>query len=85
MQHTRFRARQVRDRMLERASDALLRYAEEVGGMEHCDAEVVGEHFNVLSRILEADEHDAAGAARLVRGLESLIRRKRAARAAVAA
>ncbi|MBC7167322.1 response regulator [Phenylobacterium sp.] len=85
MQHTRFRARQVRDRMLERASDALLRYAEEVGGMEHCDAEVVSEHFNVLSRILEADEHDAAGAARLVRGLESLIRRKRAARAAVAA
>ncbi|MDP3381874.1 MAG: response regulator [Phenylobacterium sp.] len=85
MQHTRFRARQVRDRMLERATDDLLAYAAEVGGMEHCEAEVVEAHLNVLGQILEGDDHDAVGAAKLVRGLEALIRRKRAARQILAA
>lgn len=85
MQHTRFRARQVRDKMLERASDALLSYASEVGGMEHCEADVVDAHLTVLGQILDADEHDAVGAAKRVRGLEALIRRKRAARQALAA
>lgn len=85
MQHTRFRARQVRDKMLERATDDLLAYAAEVGGMEHCEAEVVEAHLNVLGQILEGDDHDAVGAAKLVRGLEALIRRKRAARQILAA
>ncbi|WP_333585777.1 response regulator [Phenylobacterium sp.] len=79
MQHTRFRAKQVRDKMLDRASSALLAYAAEVGGMEHCDSELVEAHLDVLSQILEADEADAMGAAKRVRGLEALIRRKRAA------
>ncbi|OYW93743.1 MAG: hypothetical protein B7Z13_06435 [Caulobacterales bacterium 32-67-6] len=85
MQHTRFRARQVRDRMLERATDVLLAYATEVGGMQHCEADVVEAHLSVLGQILEGDDHDAVGAAKLVRGLEALIRRKRAARQAIAA
>ncbi|MDO8900173.1 MAG: response regulator [Phenylobacterium sp.] len=85
MQHTRFRARQVRDRMLERATDALLSYASKVGGMEHCEADVVEAHLTVLGQILEGDDHDAIGAAKLVRGLEAMIRRKRAGREAVAA
>ncbi|MDP2212893.1 response regulator [Phenylobacterium sp.] len=85
MQHTRFRARQVRDRMLERATDALLSYASEVGGMERCEADVVEAHLTVLGQILEGDDHDAIGAAKLVRGLEAMIRRKRAGREAVAA
>ncbi|MCG9915126.1 MAG: response regulator [Phenylobacterium sp.] len=85
MQHTRFRARQVRDRMLERATDALLVYAEEVGGMEQCEPDVVEAHLTVLGQILEGDDHDAVGAAKLVRGLEALIRRKRAARQILAA
>jgi CheY-like chemotaxis protein len=85
MQHTRFRARQVRDRMLERATDDLLAYAAEVGGMEHCEADVVEAHLSVLGKILEGDDHDAVGAAKLVRGLEALIRRKRAARQILAA
>ena len=85
MQHTRFRARQVRDRMLERATDALLAYAADLGGMEHCDSEVVEAHFQVLSEIIEGDEADAIGAAKRVRGLERLIRRKRTEQTAQAA
>ncbi len=85
MQHTRFRARQVRDRMLERATNDLLVYADDVGGMEHCEAEVVEAHLAVLGQILEGDDHDAVGAAKLVRGLQALIRRKRAARQMLAA
>ncbi|MDP1873217.1 response regulator [Phenylobacterium sp.] len=85
MQHTRFRARQVRDRMLERATDDLLAYAAEVGGMEHCESDIVEAHLSVLGQILEGDDHDAVGAAKQVRGLEALIRRKRAARQILAA
>lgn len=80
MEHTRFRAKQVRDEMIARASDSLMSYVDQMGGAEHCDASVVDVHFEAISTILGTDETDVEASQMVVDHLESVVRRKTAGR-----
>lgn len=82
MQHTSFRARQVRDAMVEKASRLVTAYADGMGGPQHCDAEIMDLHFEAIRALLALDPEDAARAAQVVAGLEEAVRRKIAGRAA---
>lgn len=48
MQHTHFRARQVRDAALEKATDALIGYVEAMGGPDAADPRIIEAHFNAV-------------------------------------
>jgi CheY-like chemotaxis protein len=80
MQHTRFRAMQVRDSMIVRASDSLLTYVDLMGGPELCDASVVDVHFDAIATILTHSEMDAEASLGVVDHLEGVVRRKTAVR-----
>jgi CheY-like chemotaxis protein len=83
MQHTRFRARQVRDIAVERASGLLADYVEAAGGAPHrCEAAVLTLHFEAIRTLLASPERDEARAAALVDRLEATVRRRIGQRAA---
>lgn len=70
MQHTTFRARQLGDRAVERASESLLTYVNAMGTADACDAAVFEQHFEVMAVLLGPSRPDAATAARMVDDLE---------------
>lgn len=82
MQHTRHRARQVRDAMVERVSQLLLDYADAMGGAEACDPAVLEIHFDAIRTLLAAPETDVALANRVMADLEKAVQKKIRARAA---
>lgn len=52
MQHTRFRARQVRDQSIEQACEPLIDYVEAMGGPDASDPAIVEAHFIALRDLL---------------------------------
>jgi CheY-like chemotaxis protein len=82
MQHTSFRARQVRDAMVHQASVLLMEYVDAMGGPEHCDPEVLDVHFRAMSRLLELPPESAEEASGLVVQLTAAVKQKIARRRA---
>jgi CheY-like chemotaxis protein len=84
MQHTSFRARQVRDDMVDRASTLLMQYVDAMGGPEHCEAAVLDLHFKAISTLLATPEGDVDRASELVSHLNTVVKQKAARRAKAA-
>jgi CheY-like chemotaxis protein len=84
MQHTRHRARQVRDEVVEAVSQSLLDYADAMGGAEACDPAVLEIHFDAVRTLLAAPETDVALAHKILRDLKTAVQKKiaKSARAA---
>jgi CheY-like chemotaxis protein len=85
MQHTSFRARQVRDAMVHRASTLLMEYVDAMGGPENCEAGVLDVHFRAMSQLLELEPEQAEDAANIVAHLSAVVQakaRKKARKAA---
>ncbi|MDO8379707.1 response regulator [Phenylobacterium sp.] len=80
MQHTSFRARQVRDKTVERASQSMITYVDAMGGPDACDPAVIEIHFDAIRNLLSQTEMDPAEADRIGRNLEAVVARKRARR-----
>ena len=76
MQHTSFRARQVRDAMIDRASNLLMEYVDAMGGAERCEASVLDAHFKAIGALLETNQEDHREAARLVSHLSAVVKQK---------
>jgi len=76
MQHTRFRARQVRDDTIEQVSQLLLDYADAMGGAEACDPAVLEIHFDAVRTLLAGPETDLALARQVLADLNLAVRRK---------
>jgi len=81
MQHTSFRARQVRDAMVARASALLMEYVDAMGGHEHCEPEVLQVHFDAIGQLIVA-EPGATAAEDVVAQLDAVVRQKIARRRA---
>jgi response regulator RpfG family c-di-GMP phosphodiesterase len=84
LQHTRFRARQVRDATVEQVSQQLLDYADAMGGPDRCDPAVLEIHFDAVRELLARPDSDHVLAERVLRDLDVAILKKmaRGARAA---
>lgn len=76
MQHTSFRARQVRDAMVERASNLLIEYVDALGGPDQCDPKVLDIHFKAIGTILETPPEESKEAAKLVSHLSAVVKQK---------
>ena len=76
MQHTSFRARQVRDAMVERASQLLIDYVDAMGGPESCDPDVLDVHFKSMGQLLEIPPEKSKEAAKLVSHLAAVVKHK---------
>jgi CheY-like chemotaxis protein len=84
MQHTSFRARQVRDESVQKASALLMEYVDAAGGHEHCDPEVLDVHFQAIGKLLATGPDDADETARVTAELETMVRQRIARRHAAA-
>lgn len=73
MQHTTFRARQVRDRAVERSSESMLAYVNAMGGAETCDAAVIDAHFEAMNQLLSTEGMDEITATRIADNLERMV------------
>lgn len=76
MQHTRFRAQQVRDEAVAQVSQLLIDYTEAMGGPERCDPDVLEIHFDALATLLAASETDAFLASRVLEELDAAVQMK---------
>jgi CheY-like chemotaxis protein len=76
MQHTRHRARQVRDDTIEQVSQLLIDYADAMGGAEACDPAVLEIHFDAVRTLLAGAETDVALARQVLADLKLAVRRK---------
>lgn len=76
MQHTSFRARQVRDSLVDRASRLLMDYVDSMGGAEACDPKVLDIHFHAIGNLLETAPEDADEGAKLVSHLAAVVKQK---------
>jgi len=84
MQHTSFRARQVRDSMVARASALLMEYADAMGGHEHCEVGVLEVHFSAIAKLLVIEPAQVAEGEEVVSQLDRVVRQKIARRRAAA-
>lgn len=82
MQHTSFRARQVRDSMIHRAAALLMQYVEAMGGHEQCESDVLEVHFQTIAQLLGTTAEQAERAAGAIDQLESLVLQRIARRKA---
>lgn len=83
MEHTRFRARQVRDDMVEQVAQLLLDYADARGGPEACDPAVLEIHLDAIHTLLAAPGTDVALAEKVMSNLRLAVQKKmKTARAA---
>ena len=75
MNHTTFRARQIRDKTIERASESMIAYVDAMGGPDACDPAVIEVHFNAIRNLLAVPQ---AGLARerVERHLETSVLRR---------
>ena len=76
MQHTSFRARQVRDSMVQRASAILMDYVDAMGGPENCESAVLDVHFSAISQLLDLEPEQADDAAKIVAHLGAVVKAK---------
>jgi CheY-like chemotaxis protein len=76
MQHTSFRARQVRDIMVQRASDSMISYVDAMGGAEACNPRIIDAHFDAIRDLLAATEMAPEAADKLTEDLENLVNRE---------
>jgi hypothetical protein len=76
LQHTSFRARQVRDATVERASQLLIDYVDAMGGPDRCDASVLDVHFKAMGQLLEIPPEQSKDAAKLVSHLAVVVKHK---------
>jgi CheY-like chemotaxis protein len=76
MQHTHFRARQVRDAMVERVSNLVVEYADAMGGPELCQTDVLDLHFEAIRSLLDLRPDDAALAKQVVARLDEAVKKK---------
>ncbi|MCR5881033.1 hypothetical protein [Phenylobacterium sp. J367] len=76
MQHTSFRARQVRDSLVDRASRLLMEYVDAAGGPEGCDPKIMDIHFKAIGNLLELAPEDHQEGAKLVSHLSAVVRQK---------
>ncbi|MDE2486536.1 MAG: response regulator [Alphaproteobacteria bacterium] len=76
MQHTRFRARQVRDEMVAQISQLLIDYADAMGGPERCDPAVLEIHFDAMATLLAAPETDEVLAKRVLHELDAAVQKR---------
>jgi len=76
MQHTRFRARQVRDEAVAQVSQLLIDYTEAMGGPERCDPEVLEIHFDAIATLLAAPEADAFVTKHVMEELDAAVQMK---------
>jgi CheY-like chemotaxis protein len=84
LQHTSFRARQVRDPTVQKAATLLLEYVDAMGGHEHCEREVLDVHFQAIVKLLKTGHAAAEETAGVTVQLEAMVR-QRIARRRVAA
>ena len=82
MQHTSFRARQVRDAMVAQASALLMEYADAMGDHDHCEAEVFEVHFAAIAKLLVIEPGQVEEGEQVVGHLEMVVRQKIARRRA---
>jgi CheY-like chemotaxis protein len=76
MQHTRFRARQVRDDIVSQVSQLLLAYTAAMGGPERCDPAVLEIHFDAIATLLAAPDTDEKLAKRVLQDLDAAVQMK---------
>lgn len=76
MQHTRHRARQVRDPLVEEVSQSLLDYADVMGGAEACDPAVLEIHFDAIRTLLAVPETNVKLATNVMRDLTVAVQKK---------
>ncbi|HEX3699815.1 MAG TPA: response regulator, partial [Phenylobacterium sp.] len=76
MQHTRFRARQVRDEVVGQVSQLLIDYTEAMGGPERCDPEVLEIHFDAIATLLATPETDTFLAKHVLEELDAAVQMK---------
>ena len=78
MQHTRFRARQVRDQAVAQISQLLIDYTEAMGGPERCDPAMLEIHFDAIATLLAAPEADEFLARHVMEELDAAVQIKMA-------
>ena len=79
MQHTSFRARQVRDVMVDRVAALLVDYVDAMGP-ERCETAVLQRHFEAIRTLLALPAAETAQAAALVARLDAGLKQKIARR-----
>jgi CheY-like chemotaxis protein len=79
MQHTHFRARQVRDAALEKATDALIGYVEAMGGPDAADPRIIEAHFNAVRDMVGVNPPAARDPVQFRRELDAAAERASAA------
>lgn len=82
MQHTSFRARQVRDGMIQRAAALLMEYVDAMGGHENCEGGVLDVHFQAIGKLLGVAAGQAEAADGVLEQLEAVVRQRIARRRA---
>jgi CheY-like chemotaxis protein len=78
LQHTRFRARQVRDATVEQVSQQLIDYADVMGGPDRCDPAMLEIHFDAVRALLAKPETDPDVAEQVLRDLDIAVLRRMA-------
>lgn len=82
MEHTSFRAHQLRALAVSRAAMLLMEYVEAMGGHEHCEAGVMEVHFRAIAKLLQVGPEQVEAVAAMVDELETVVRQKIARRRA---
>jgi hypothetical protein len=80
MQHTSFRARQVRDGMVDRAASLLLEYVDAMGNPHLCETAVLDLHFEAIRTLLTAPADATDRGAALISRLNATVKQKIARR-----
>jgi len=76
MEHTNFRAQQLRAQAVSRAAMLLLEYIAAMGGHLQCEPEVVEVHFHAIAKLLQAGPEQVEAMAAVVDELEAVVRQK---------
>ena len=82
MQHTSFRAHQVRALAVSRAATLLMEYVDAMGGHQHCEPEVMEVHFRAIAKLLHVGPEQVEAVAAMVDELETVVRQRIARRRA---
>jgi CheY-like chemotaxis protein len=73
MQHTRFRARQLRDEGAVQVAQLMIDYTDAMGAPERCDPSVLDVHFDALATLLKAPEISEKLAKRVLEDLDMAV------------
>lgn len=76
MEHTSFRAQQLRALAVSRSALLLMEYVEAMGGHQHCEPEVLEVHFRAIAKLLHVGQEQVEAVAAVVDELEAVVRQK---------